>query len=142
MIALFVLWTYSIFIADGRSCRCCGRIQREISSRNASWTSKSVTRSNCSRLWQAANRNAIFVLGKYCCQSLMVCAVTCKRLLETRWHICIALWQERVANHIRKMTQRKCGLWIRMNSKVLWNGWPCGNIRLWSRLRSSNATCS
>lgn len=146
MVAVLKLGVYQILVSNGCPSRSSRRTQRKIPSRNACWTAKAVSRWNSSRLRQTADRNIILILWKHCCQRLVICAVSRKSLLKSWWHICVALRQEWIANHISEVSQRKSRLGVGMHRKVLRkcgsSGNTCTRQVLGIRLRCRNGACS
>lgn len=143
MIVILILGVYHVIISNGCTSRGSWWIQRIVSTRNAGGTSKTISRWYSSRLRQAADRNAIFILWKHRCQRLVVGAISSKSLLKCRWHVGIALRHERITYHISKRSQ----LWVRMHSKVLRKWRSSGNTSTRQRLlirlslRRRNAVC-
>lgn len=134
VIVVLVLRAHTIIISNACGSGGSRQVHRKIPWNAGRISNAAIPRSNSSRLRKAANRNTVSILWKHCCQRLMVCTVFSKCLLETRWHIRIALRQERIANHVSiwRWPQRKSRLGIRVCRMVLGKSRALCLCCLWS----------
>ena len=138
MCSVFVLLrAQHVVVADGRTGGRRGRVPGEVGTGKAGGASEAVSGGDGAGLRQAADGDAVLVLWEHRGQGLWVRAVAGKGLLESRWHVRVALRrQERVADHVR---ERKRVLGIRVHRQMLGKHVAAGQGLLLRRLSCRDA---